>query len=86
MATRSIWHLILPLVVAVIGILLRRQRQADHRTPRGRAGGEVHPVFSAEIHRGNEAEFVNQRLPRTLPPWLFALVVAMVLIACLWSN
>ena len=44
------------------------------------------PVFSAETTRGNEAEFIRDRLPRRVPFVLLAALLVLFVAAAWWLS
>ena len=70
-------------IIAVVAILILGSRRFSHPTRRGESSGlqeELRrrmPVFSAETTRGNEAEFIRDRLPKRFP---YALILAAALV------
>ena len=84
MNSMGIWHLLLLLAVVLVAVQIHHTRNGARRIPH-RQDTELHPVFSAETHRGTEAEFVNERLPVRVPIGIIALIVTMAAFGYLWA-
>jgi hypothetical protein len=75
------------IVVALVLILFAREPHSGFMQPLTQLRDElrsVFPVHSAETTRGKEAEFIRDRVPTRLPPWILLVTIAVLATALVW--
>lgn len=82
MSSMSIWHWLI--VLAVVILVFGTKKLAgftDSRKSLSRM-----PVYSAETTRGDEAEFIRDRLPTRLPMIVVASVALAICVTIWWLS
>ena len=75
------------IVVALVLILFAREPHSGFMQPLAQLRDELRSVFlvhSAETTSGKEAEFIRDRLPTRLPPWILLVTIAAFAAALVW--